>query len=63
VRLKTDWETTEVLRVLALIAGPALGAAAFWATPDTATAPDGSTIAIGFAGRITAGLACWMAAW
>ncbi len=51
------------LRVLALIAGPALGAAVFWITPDAATAPDGAVITIGFPGRITAGLACWMAAW
>lgn len=51
------------LRLLALLAGPAIGAVAFWITPEAATAPDGSAISIGLPGRITAGLACWMAAW
>lgn len=51
------------LRLLALIAGPLIGAAVFSITPEAATAPDGSAIAIGLPGRITAGLACWMATW
>jgi len=51
------------LRALALLAGPLVGAVAFWITPDSATAPDGSMIALGTPGRVTAGLACWMAAW
>jgi len=51
------------LRLLALLAGPLMGAIAFAVTPDAAVAPDGSAIAVGLPGRITAGLACWMAAW
>jgi len=51
------------VRLLALLVGPAIGAVAFWLTPAAAAAPDGSAIAIGLPGRVTAGLACWMAAW
>jgi len=35
----------------------------FWFTPEAATAPDGASIALGVPGRVTAGLACWMATW
>jgi sodium-dependent dicarboxylate transporter 2/3/5 len=52
-----------LLRLASLAAGPLAGALVFTWVPDSAGAPDGSVIELGTAGRVTAGLAVWMATW
>lgn len=43
--------------------GPALGLTVWLVVPDVATAPDGTVIELGTAGRVTAGVAVVMAVW
>ena len=50
-------------RSIALLAGPLLAALVFWLVPEQAKNIDGSIISLGTEGRITAGLAAWMALW
>ncbi|HKJ25026.1 MAG TPA: DASS family sodium-coupled anion symporter [Myxococcota bacterium] len=48
---------------LGLPAGPLLGLALGLLLPEAYAGPDGASVAFGFAGRATAGVAAWMATW
>jgi len=51
------------IRRIALLAGPALAAAAYVWLPDSYTGPDGAAVAFTHAGRATLAMMVWMAAW
>lgn len=61
--MKTGFNTEGLPRLVALVAGPLAGALVCALTPGSAIAPDGNVIELGAAGRVTAGLAAWMATW
>ena len=50
-------------RWFTLLGGPLLGVFVYFIVPVSFTGLDGDFIEIGHAGKLTAGLACWMATW
>ncbi len=56
-------EVIRQFRLLSLIGGPLLAALVFWLLPNHAPGLNNSEVVLGVPGRLTAGLALWMALW
>ncbi len=50
-------------RWISLIGGPIIGILVYFLVPETFIGLDNNPVSLGSAGKLTAGLACWMAIW
>jgi sodium-dependent dicarboxylate transporter 2/3/5 len=54
---------TNNFRWISLVGGPLLGLFIYFLVPESFNGLDNNPVSIGGAGKLTAGLACWMAVW